>query len=55
MLFVVIQPKYGLNICRTIVWQYLKYVYDVTAITMTTTGHYESTLSFPVFANYLQN
>ena len=30
-------------------------VYDITIITMTKSEHYESTLSFPVFANYLQN
>ena len=34
---------------------YLKYGYDVTAITMTRAEHPEKTLSFPVFANYLQN
>ena len=54
MLFLVMQPKYG-DICNTFVWQYFKCVYDITSIAMTTTEPYESTLSFPVYANYLQN
>ena len=31
---------------NNIIWQYFKCVYDVTAITMTTSERYESTLSF---------
>ena len=54
MLFLVTQQKYE-NICNTVDWQYIKYIYDVISFTMTTTERHERILSFPVFANYLQN
>ena len=38
---------------NTIVQQYLKYVYDVTSITMPTTECLERTLQFPVYLPFL--